>query len=433
MTPSPASLADSSRSGPDSARIDSLDATRSFALLLGVIFHASLSFVPMFMGWAVQDVSTSPWVTSFTTVSHSFRMELFFLLAGFLSRNSVQRQGTWTFLRARLVRIGVPFVFGWFLLRPLLVAGWILGSMSLRGTVDIPGAFRGGIQSLSTLPDGLFTGTHLWFLYYLILVSALVVVGHHALAGFGSVRDVLSRWADAVLGWTASAPLPVLAFCLPTALLLGGMQTWSVDTPDRSLRPHVPVLLLYGGCFLLGWTLASRRDRLDQLVRITPMRVILASLGIAVVLGLGGIERNPAHPHYTAAHLGYGLGYAITLWSLVFLTLGVFMRFFLRPNAAVRYVADASYWTYWIHLPIVVGLQVCVAEWPLHWSVKLAGISLATLALALVTYDFGVRSTWIGRMMNGRRRDRVLWPWFREFVRGTTGPGTARSAVPPVR
>ena len=34
------------------------------------------------MGWAVQDISTSTLVTYFILVSHTFRMELFFLLAG---------------------------------------------------------------------------------------------------------------------------------------------------------------------------------------------------------------------------------------------------------------------------------------------------------------------------------------------------------------
>ena len=67
-------------------RLDYLDATRAFALLLGVVFHAVFSFSPYFMGWAVQDISTSPRVTDFFLVSHSFRMELFFLLAGFFSR-----------------------------------------------------------------------------------------------------------------------------------------------------------------------------------------------------------------------------------------------------------------------------------------------------------------------------------------------------------
>ena len=65
------------------SRLNYLDAVRAFALLLGIVFHASLSFVPVFIGWAVMDISTSSSILGFILVSHSFRMELFFLIAGF--------------------------------------------------------------------------------------------------------------------------------------------------------------------------------------------------------------------------------------------------------------------------------------------------------------------------------------------------------------
>ncbi|MBL9176073.1 MAG: acyltransferase family protein [Verrucomicrobiales bacterium] len=395
----------------DAVRLDALDATRAFALLLGVVFHASLSFVPVFMGWAVQDVSTSPWVTGFTTVSHSFRMELFFLLAGFLARNTVQRRGAREFLRTRLIRMGIPFLFGWFLLRPLLVSGWIVGSMGLRGTVDVPGALWGGVLSLSNLPIGLYTGTHLWFLYYLALITGIAVGVRWLLSGTAAGRESWSRRADAMMAWIASTPGSILWLAIPTAVLLGFMQGWSVDTPDRSLRPHLPVLLLYGGCFGLGWMLGRQRDLLARFAKVTPMRILIACLGIGAVLWLGALERDPAHPRYLAAHVGYAMAYALTLWSLVFLTLGIFGKWCSRPNAAVRYVADSSYWMYLIHLPIVLWLQVAVAEWALHWSLKLTFVSVVTVGMALLTYDLGVRSTRIGQILNGRRRDRVLIPW----------------------
>ena len=39
-------------------------------------------------------------------------------------------------------------------------------------------------------------------------------------------------------------------------------------------------------------------------------------------------------------------------------------------NATIRYVADASYWIYLVHLPIVAALQVLVGKLPWHWSIK---------------------------------------------------------------
>lgn len=75
------------------ARLDYLDATRAFALILGIVFHASLPFAPVFIGWAVMDVSTSPLVSMFFSVSHSFRMPTFFLLAGFFGSRTLPSAG----------------------------------------------------------------------------------------------------------------------------------------------------------------------------------------------------------------------------------------------------------------------------------------------------------------------------------------------------
>lgn len=395
---------------PQRGRLDFLDAARAFALVLGVVFHGCLSFAPVFMGWAVQDVSTSPWVSRFVTLSHSFRMELFFLIAGWLGRRSLHRQGMASFVRTRLVRLGLPFVVGWFLLRPLLVSGWILGGASMRGEVDVPAALWGGLLSLSTLPAGILTGSHLWFLYYLLAVTGLALAARAAL-GMKCLRGIpWLRWGDAVAAWSVRWPWAPLGLALPTAMALLCMRSWGMDTPDQSLLPHIPVLAVYGGCFALGWFLDRREASPDDLARGMWPRWIQAGIGSAVVLGLAGLEADPAHAWHGPARVGHAVGYGVTLWSLVFLTLGAFRRRLPAPNAVVRYVADASYWIYLMHLPLVVWLQVAVAEWPIPWPFKLGLVSGVTLGMALLSYDVMVRSTFLGGLLNGRRRERVLLP-----------------------
>ena len=413
---------------PDDARLDYLDATRAFALVLGIVFHACLSFMPVFMGWAVQDVSTSPLVATFSTVSHSFRMQAFFLLAGFFSHLTFHRKGAGEFVRTRVLRIAVPFVVGWFILRPLVVSGWIMGSASLRGDVDIVAGLLGGLQTLSTLPAGMFAGSHLWFLYYLAMITALALAVRGLLAATGSRRAAVVRRADALVAWLANTPGSLVILAVPTAAALWFMRFWGMDTPDQSLQPHIPVLAIYGGFFALGWMLSRQRGLIPRFARLTPQRWILAGLGTATILLLGGIERDPGHPHYVAAHMGCAAGYAVTMWSLVFLTIGIFRKLCQRPNAFVRYVADSSYWMYLIHLPLVVWLQVAVAEVPLHWSLKLAFISGLTIAASLLTYDLFVRSTFIGWVLNGRRRGRVVVPWVRSWASWGEWPVRRRKA-----
>jgi glucan biosynthesis protein C len=395
-------------STPDTTRLDYLDATRAFALVLGIVFHASLSFSPFFMGWAVQDISTSSLIPYFATVSHSFRMETFFLLAGFLGCVVVQRKGLGEFVRTRCVRIGVPFVVGWFILRPLVVSGWLMGAASLKGDYGFWSGIRSGFETLKSLPAGLFTGSHLWFLYYLALITALTLLLRGVFAMTGSTSASFLRQLDAFVGWLARSPFSLGVLIVPTAVALWYMRYWGMDTPDQSLRPEVPVLAIYGGFFLFGWMLGRQPEAISAFARLTVARWILALLSAVASVRLSAIQGDPGHPYHTAAHVGFTLSYAVMMWTLVPLTLGLFKTFCRRPRASVRYVADSSYWMYLIHLPIVVWLQVALAEAGLNWSVKLALICTLTVAIGLLTYDAFVRSTFIGAVLNGRRRDRAL-------------------------
>ena len=135
-------------------RLDYLDAVRAFALLLGIVFHASLSFVPVFIGWAVMDISTGSSIMNFILVSHSFRMELFFLIAGFFSHMTFHRRGGGPFIKSRIVRIAIPFVVGWFVLRPLIVSGWVMGGESMRGDVPHPERIESRVRLIGSVADG---------------------------------------------------------------------------------------------------------------------------------------------------------------------------------------------------------------------------------------------------------------------------------------
>lgn len=69
----------------------------------------------------------------------------------------------------------------------------------------------------------------------------------------------------------------------------------------------------------------------------------------------------------------------------------------------MRYLADASYWMYLIHMPILLACEVLVAGSPLPIIVKLLFTLTVTFAILLVSYHFLVRSTWLGKWLNGRR------------------------------
>lgn len=111
-------------------RYHSLDALRAVALLLGIALHAGLAYIPGGgFGWAVQDRSTHSLFGVTVLIIHSFRLEIFFLIAGFFARLLVVRRGIAGFTLNRLTRVMVPFIAGWFLVFPGLAFAWIWGGM----------------------------------------------------------------------------------------------------------------------------------------------------------------------------------------------------------------------------------------------------------------------------------------------------------------
>ena len=94
---------------------------------------------------------------------------------------------------------------------------------------------------------------------------------------------------------------------------------------------------------------------------------------------------------------------ALAMWLFVFGVIGTFFRVLERPVPWIRYLADSSYWLYLVHMPVLLGFQIAVAEtgWPP--AVKMLVVLAASVATLLGSYHVLVRPTWIGAILNGRK------------------------------
>ncbi|MEI9904483.1 MAG: acyltransferase family protein [Asticcacaulis sp.] len=151
-----------------------------------------------------------------------------------------------------------------------------------------------------------------------------------------------------------------------------------------------------------GW-LNRRADLLEHLARRWFVYALSAGLGTWLCVHMAGVEAKivPVNGH---DHPIYAALYALTGWSWTFALIGAARAFLKRENPAIRYVADASYWIYLVHIPLVMGLQYAVMKLDLPAEPKFAIVLLGTLALALVTYQLFVRYSFIGTILNGRKR-----------------------------
>ncbi|MCB1097244.1 MAG: acyltransferase family protein [Verrucomicrobiae bacterium] len=100
-------------------------------MLLGILLHGMLSFMPMPI-WPWQDLRQSGAYELLNHAIHGFRMPLFFLLSGFFTAMLWKRRGLKALLRHRAKRILVPMILGTLLVWPMMIALGIAGAASKK-------------------------------------------------------------------------------------------------------------------------------------------------------------------------------------------------------------------------------------------------------------------------------------------------------------
>src|SRR5436190_13515208 len=144
-------------SSPSAERLHALDAVRGFALLLGIAFHATMSFLPgPHQVWPVQDTHRSAALAVAFFSLHVFRMTTFFMIAGFFAHLTFHKRGARAFIKDRLKRIGLPLLVGW----PFLFAG-IVGVSLWAAVIANGGALPKGVLHPPPGPPLSFPLTHL--------------------------------------------------------------------------------------------------------------------------------------------------------------------------------------------------------------------------------------------------------------------------------
>ena len=387
-------------------RLHALDAVRALALLLGVVFHAGFSFLPGLIPgvWAMTDNSPSSAIGVLLYTSHIFRMSLFFFVAGFFARLMFRRRGARGFWTNRAKRILVPLLAGWVILFPLLAVVWIWGiTKTFGGVLPAPPA------NVPPSPPGAFPLTHLWFLYYLLVLYVLFMLGRAAFCAVdrrGSLRAIV----DAAVRRSVSTGLAALLLPIPLALSLNVRGEWiawfGIPTPDQSVIPQWASLIGYGTAMAFGWLIHRQIDLLAVWRKQWPVMLAGGIAATAICLSIVGLAPAFVPMPSGVAKLGYAFSYGVAIWCWTFAIVGAAMQFMSQPNAKVRYVSDASYWIYLVHLPVVAACQVLVGHLPWHWSLKFPLVLIVSMTFLLGTYRYLVRSTFIGQMLNGRKYPR---------------------------
>ncbi|AKJ27191.1 acyltransferase [Caldimonas brevitalea] len=361
---------------------------------LGIVLHVSVNHMV--------GESTLPWRDRETTLLadlllvfiHTFRMPVFFILAGYFAAMLLQRRGPASMLKQRLRRLALPFAVFW----PPLFVGMVVLMMVFvhlmaRGTLGLDPALMppppGGGSRLRTM--------HLWFLYLLIwfsVLSALWARWSPALpqslpaALSGLFRRLGTAW------WGA------LVLALPLVLAGAGYKN-GIVTPDGSFMPPWAEWLHNGLFFVFGHCLYRYQDEAFEHYRRHVFAYTAAGLLCFVATLLLGSVQQASNPPQ-GLHLAVAFVYNSASWLWSFALIGAFLRWVPRQNAVLGYLAQSSYWVYLVHMLGTVGFGVLLYGAPLPAVAKLSLNIAATSLACLLSYQWLVRHTFVGRLLDGK-------------------------------
>jgi peptidoglycan/LPS O-acetylase OafA/YrhL len=231
---------------------------------------------------------------------------------------------------------------------------------------------------------------HLWFLWYLLwLVAGFVLV----------VR--LARRLDwqPVSAWFIASPhrwLWLVTLTLVPQVFM--VQSFGPDV-SAGLVPWPPALIYYAIFFGFG-ALCYGRPEFEEHVGRRWGLCFLSGLAILPV-GLGCMLARGQN--FLPFHLALSVCAAAYVWLMCFGMIGLFRRYFRGENPRIRYLSDSSYWLYLAHLPLILALQIWVSDWPYPSFLKFTFVCAVTFGLLLLTYEYAVRYTWIGTVLNGKK------------------------------
>lgn len=386
-----------------SERIFYMDNLRALALLLGILLHAGLAYSVLINElWPAASNEKSWYFDYWIWFVHTFRMPLFFLIAGFFAHYLVRKRGLKGFVKNRLLRITLPFVIFW----PIVVASVVGVIIYAANNLAVDNAMINVFRTAMESPDAAggqkppSSTMHLWFLYYLSFFCLFTVLACSLGKGGTYLMAQMSKPAVSLV------VLPMI-----TALVL--VRTGMPHPAPERFMPEPWALLFFGSFFTMGWVFFARRDWLDgitpywhYLVGTSTFATVLLLLNLPepiVLVTDPDLIEEAWKLQYTPDHFLRVVATSVLSWHMTALCLIGAVRFLNTNSVVLRYVSDGSYWAYIVHLPIVFYLQLIFGTVDMPLLIEFLLITSLTLGACYVSYAVLVRHTPVGWLLNGRR------------------------------
>lgn len=353
-----------------------LDGLRVFAVAVLIYFHAAAVFYRGELGeFYVVNAATSSILGLGISIVHQWHMPLFFFISGAASWFALEKRSMPDYLRERVQRLFVPFVFGVLVLVPPQVYWALISRDRFQGSyVEFYPQFFNGIR-----PTGNFEWAHLWFIVYLLVFSVVSVP---------------------IFSFLKSANYRVNLFllALPLALIEAIFRPRWIGF--QNLYDDWANVLLYLTYFVYGYALISRSQFTEFLDRYRGWIVGSAMVCLSILIGIWLYDAVPDRA-YSPAYMSYQAFRGINSWVCVLAFLSLGQQYFQFQNSILNYLNEAAYPVYILHQTILVTIAFFTIQLKTSIPTKFLIISTATILVTLLVYEGFVRRIQIMRSLFG--------------------------------
>lgn len=371
-------------------RLHAIDAMRGVMMLLGLVIHSSLTYMvtDTSPAWPLDHPGSGYLVFDLITdLVHNFRMPTFFVISGFFGAFLFYRRGPKSMLLNRIRRVVLPFVVFLPILHILIRNGLAFSWQSfVEGT-------PGWTPPSDTYPWLPHITHHLWFLYYLIWYTLAAWLLTQIIVRIPALTTALHTGFARVFKHQFGRVLLLAAFTLWPLLVLNKV----FPDPDSSFRFGLVNWLFYSGYYFAGWQLYHQQDLLLSLKERWKVYASIAGVLWLIKLVLISLEWHITHL-MVVIYLNCLIVPIVTL-----AVMGIFLKWCANPSPRLRYLSDASYWVYLLHLPICYFLPGVWFRLGVPIGIGFVLTMAITAFVTILSYHFLVRSTFVGMFLNGKK------------------------------
>lgn len=322
------------------SRILFIDNLRWSMIILVISMHAADTYSPL-GNWYFTDrtpLSRTELMAfaAWQTYLQSFFMGLLFFIAGFFAPGSLDRKGTWKFVRDRAFRLGLPVLFYMFVLGPV-TEYFVAHSWTSTRPTSFANEWIKHIRNCEFLQEN----GPLWFCLALLIFSLMYAATHRP---------------------RSSEPHPpgngtLIGFALAMAIFTFLVRA---ARPPSLLNMHLGDFPQYVLLFSAG-ILASRGRWIEKLQFPSGIRWLIAALTVgfgawlAIMVGGGafdGDRRVYSGWHWQSA--AFDAWESFTCVAISFGLLVLFREKFFRQGRLEKFLSDNAFSVYVFHPPIVI-------------------------------------------------------------------------------